>query len=63
MAIYTRYGSPVEIIHVDEDWNQEWVWIHREQDAEDEGVEVHISDLKADGGLAEIFVAVSALES
>lgn len=57
--IYTRFGSPVELVSkIDE---QGWVHVlveHADQEIERE---YHISELKADGGLEEIHRASDEL--
>ena len=52
--IYTRFGSPVRILEFDEASGE--AVIKREED----GMvwEVHVSELKADGGLNEIWDAI-----
>jgi len=58
--IQTRYGNEVTILRVEEGTpeNPEWLLVRREEDGK--RYEVHISDLRAPGGLTEIIETAKA---
>jgi len=59
MAIYTRFGSKIEIVSVYEDEaGQLWVRFRREDDSESE---TNLSELRADDGFVEVWKALRAL--
>lgn len=60
MSIYTRFGTPVQLIKPME--VSGWVWVRADLGLNGTAdKEVHVSDLKADGGFDEIMQASNAL--
>jgi hypothetical protein len=58
MAIYTRFGTEVEVIGYEE--NNEGGWL-KVRFADGKEREYHISEFRADGGIDEIYAAVNAV--
>jgi hypothetical protein len=63
--IYTRFGTEVTLLTVIDD--EGFLWVDRHDDPDGTGFktrkEYHISDLRADEGIAEILAASTALHS